>query len=213
MQIELATSGPQANDQDMFDVHKSIAAIAYLIEKTDASMYPVLKMMYLADKMHLDRYGRFIAGDSYAAMKQGPVPSRTYNMIKHVRGERSPHEEDELAVSYFGYGADHKIWLLKTPKYDELSGSDVECLEEIVTVYKRIGPWAVRNLSHDEAWEAAWKSRFFKKSVPMRAEAIAAQLEDGELLINHMRNRYPGEASPRPSDNDTISTLRTGTHG
>ena len=83
-----------------------------------------------------------------------------------------------------------------------------------MAIFKRMGPWAVRSLSHDEAWEKAWRTRFFRKSVPMRAKAIAAQLEDSELLIQHLQDRYPGEASPQPSREEANGEfLRTGTHG
>ncbi len=206
MLMETAMSGHQTNKPDLFEIDKAIAAIAYLVEKTGASMYPVMKMMYLADKMHLAHYGRFIANDSYSAMKQGPVPSRTYNMIKHLRGEPARRVEDARALEFFVYGDEHKISLRKKPDYDELSGSDLECLDEVVSIYGRIGPWAVRNMSHDEAWEAAWRSRFFKKSVPMETTSIAAQFEDGETLIEHLKDRHPGEARPAPH-------LRTGTGG
>ncbi len=201
-------TGHQTSERDLFEVDKAIAAIAYLVEKTGASMYPVMKMMYLADKLHLERYGRFIACDSYAAMKQGPVPSRTYNMIKHVRGELAHSPEDERACEYLIYGPEHQLTIKKHPDYDELSASDIECLEEIASIFKRMGPWAVRDLSHDAAWEAAWRFRFFKKSVPMDTESIVAQFEKSELLIEHLRDSHPGEAEALP-----FPRMRTGTSG
>src|SRR5690606_29259588 len=113
-----------------FDVEKAIAAVGYLVEQTGASMYSIMKMMYLADKIHLERYGRFIAGDHYVAMPQGPVPSCTYNMIKHVRGEQRSRQGDERGLQYFSYSRDHEISLTQRPDYDELSNSDQQCLDE-----------------------------------------------------------------------------------
>jgi uncharacterized phage-associated protein len=40
--------------------------------------------MYFADRKHLEKYGRFICGDSYVAMKHGPVPSEIYDILKAV---------------------------------------------------------------------------------------------------------------------------------
>ena len=43
-----------------FDWRKAVSASSYLASKTGESLYFVLKMLYLADKAHLDQYGRFI---------------------------------------------------------------------------------------------------------------------------------------------------------
>lgn len=184
---------------ETFDVEKAIAAVAHLVEKTGASMYPVMKMLYLADKMHLERYGRFISGDSYAAMEQGPVPSRTYNMVKHVRGGELRCAEDAKALQFFDYHLDtHQIIVRERPDPDELSDSDIECLDEICQIYQRAGKWAVRDMSHDDAWRKVWGSfvrrMSQRKSVPMPLEKIVAELDDAESLIAYLRDPHPGEA-------------------
>lgn len=184
----------QTVNRDLFDVSKAVAAIGYLVEKTGATMYSLMKMMYLADKMHLERYGRFIAGDNYVAMKQGPVPSCTYNMIKHVRGENCGRGFD-LAAQYLAYGENFAVSLKRKPEYeDELSASDIECLEEIANIYNKVGHWAVRDMSHDDAWKSVWSRWTFSKSVPIGVEAIAAQFEGKDPLISHLRDSTPGEA-------------------
>lgn len=194
MQTEKAMSG-RRTIESQFDVDKAIAAVGYLVEKTGATMYSIMKMMYLADKIHLERYGRFIAGDNYVAMSQGPVPSCTYNMIKHVRGEALMRPGDERACAYFSYAPDHQIALRQPPDVDELSNSDVQCLEEVATIYRKVGPWAVRDLSHDDAWESAWGSSIFRRAKAMSAEQIARQFENAGSLIEHMQDRSPGSAN------------------
>lgn len=189
-------SGPVTIEETTFDVQKAIAAVGYLVHRTGASMYSIMKMMYLADKMHLERYGRFIAGDHYVAMSQGPVPSCTYNMIKHVRGDLSGHLDYATAREYFAYEGDHKIVVHREPDYDELSGSDVECLDEIAAIFQKVGQWAVRDMSHDAAWNGAWSwgRRFFRRAVAMPVERIASQFEDGAAVLQHLRNSTPGAA-------------------
>lgn len=200
MLTEKAMTG-RASINDRFDVTKAIATVGYLVQRTGASMYAVMKMLYLADKMHLDRYGRFIAGDHYVAMKQGPVPSCTYRMIRHIRGEESGHPEYLVASDYFAYRiekGDHIIDLLRNPDVDELSESDTECLDEIAEIYNKMGKWAVRAMSHDAAWTAGWNSkkrRFFQRqSAPMPIEDIVGELDNGSSLLEHIRDRSPGEA-------------------
>ncbi|MFT4197501.1 MAG: Panacea domain-containing protein [Pseudoxanthomonas sp.] len=178
-----------------FQREKAIAAMGHVVQQTQASMYSVMKMMYLADKLHLERYGRFIAGDTYAAMKQGPVPSHAYNLVKCVRGESESCPGDVVAREFFAYGADdHSLKLLRDPDLDELSESDIRCLDVVIETYKKMGHWAVRDMSHDDAWKAAWKSAR-RKSFPMSVEAIAGQLEGAERLVAHLRDNAPGRAN------------------
>lgn len=169
-----------------FKVEKAVAAIAYLASRTGESMYPVLKMLYLADKCHLERYGRFIVGDHYVAMGQGPVPSITYDMLKFVRGERSFFDGGEVAKSAFALDRQtHQFSLHGHPTFDALSESDIECLEEVVAVCKEKGTRFIRDASHDDAWKATTRNG------DMAVEAIAAQFADGPALVQHLVNRHP----------------------
>lgn len=178
-----------------FDATKAVAATAYLVEHTGESLYIVMKMMYLADKLHLERYGRFIAGDTYAAMKKGPVPSSTYDLFKHVRGECGPIPGGELARSVFEYGQGHALRVLQRPDYDELSESDIECLEATIGVWRNLGKWAVRDLSHDDAWGVS-RDRLpeHANSGPMFIEDIASQFDDDGLVLRHVQDPHPGQA-------------------
>lgn len=188
-----------AREQDSFDVNKAIAAVAYLVEHTNESMYPIMKMIYLADKLHLERHGRFIAGDHYAAMEQGPVPSCTYNMIKHVRGDDCLRDGDEVARRFLRYGDNHSIHVIEKPDYDELSDSDQRALDDVISIYRMSNKWTIRDLSHDPAWKRAWKGRMFRKSVSLPIEKIAGQLNDSEALLAHLKDPTPGEARPPQS--------------
>ena len=42
-------------------------------------------VLLFADKKHLERYGRFITGDTYSAMENGPVPSFAYDVVKCIK--------------------------------------------------------------------------------------------------------------------------------
>lgn len=182
-----------------FDVDKALAAVTYLVDKTEATMYSVMKMLYLADKMHLDRYGRFISGDSYVAMQQGPVPSFTYDMVKHVRGDDSRGTGGDRAIECIGYELpSHRIVLKDRPDMEELSDSDIECLDEICAIYKGPGKWAVRDMSHDDAWRNIWERTPRRvcesKAVAMPLEAIVAELDNAESLLEYLRDPHPGDA-------------------
>ncbi len=67
-----------------FDINKAIAATAYLIERKGGSddMFCVIKKLYLADRTALIRWGNSITGDRLASMKQGPIVSGIYDLLK-----------------------------------------------------------------------------------------------------------------------------------
>ena len=118
------------NKSATFQPQKAVAAAAFLIEKTGQSLYTLMKMLYLADRLHLSRHGRFIAGDNYTAMRQGPVPSITYDLFKHVRGERKTVPGTELAERSFEYVGEHNFRLRQEPHLDELSESTLSAYKK-----------------------------------------------------------------------------------
>ena len=55
-----------------FNEPKAIETILYLANRISHSFkYRICKMVYLADKTSLEKYGRLIFGESYSAMKEG----------------------------------------------------------------------------------------------------------------------------------------------
>src|SRR6266446_7375344 len=60
--------------------------------KIAVTQYDIVKSLFLADRAHLNKYGRPITFDNYVAMEHGPVPSTAYNFLK----------EDARALSKYG---------------------------------------------------------------------------------------------------------------
>jgi len=62
---------------------KILNPVMYIIQQTpNLTQYYIVKAIFLADKSHLGKYGRPVTFDNYVAMKLGPVPSFTYNLLK-----------------------------------------------------------------------------------------------------------------------------------
>ncbi|MEO6666974.1 MAG: Panacea domain-containing protein, partial [Nitrospiria bacterium] len=73
-----------------FDPEKALQAILFVARMLPgATFHQISKIIYFADKAHLQKYGRLICGDTYVAMKHGPVPSGIYDILKSVRGDGS----------------------------------------------------------------------------------------------------------------------------
>ncbi len=66
-----------------FNAKKAVEVILWFAERRPGiSFHTLLKLLFYADKRHLNRYGRPITGDDYIAMQYGPVASTTYDMLK-----------------------------------------------------------------------------------------------------------------------------------
>jgi len=163
-----------------FDQEKAAETIIYLAKKLqNADVLGICKLLYFADKTSLERYGRFIFGDEYVAMKAGPVPSHVYDLLKSAR------ETDEYGFKVEG----NKVVPLRRAKVDLLSESDLTCLNQIIELYGNAPNWKRIDDSHDDAWEAAWESREDRDSVPINLENIIDMFEDPEDLKDYVFNR------------------------
>lgn len=181
-----------------FQPEKAIASIGYLVQQTGADLYSVMKMIYLADKVHLGRYGRTITGDIYTAMSKGPVPERSYNLCKFVAGKRDRFDPMPEARAFLRL-VDYNFELLVTPEVEELSASDIEALDEVAAVHQAGGWKAVFEGSHDSAWREAWEKAQANGvgSIDMPLETIA-EATGSSHLVDFLRDPHPG-AAPTPS--------------
>ena len=162
-----------------FNEPKAIETILYFANRVSVSQkYNICKMLYLADKTCLEKYGRFIFGESYSAMKQGATPSKAYDLLKRIAEEYS----DELRVE------GNAIIPLRDANRDYLSESDIECLDRTIAIYDK-SPRKMRQDAHDAAWEKAWNSRGEKRSTDIPVQSIAKTLSDSEDLIDYLTNR------------------------
>jgi uncharacterized phage-associated protein len=141
-------------------------------------MYNVLKVFYLSDKLHMERYGRFIFDDNYSAMSKGPVPSGAYDLIKVIKSGGDLPFSVESPVKL---GANHIVSTLRHADEDVFSGSDLLCLDEVIS---RSESEDLGDLSHDDAW------RDTRRNGMMSVEAIISTLKNSKALLDLHRNRY-----------------------
>lgn len=163
-----------------FDRAKAIEAITYLANRiSDSDLYSICRLLYYADKTSLEKYGRFIFGESYTAMKEGATPSNAYDLLKEI----AQRPIDQLKVE------GNTVIPLCEANLDYLSESDTECLDQIITLYGKMPGWKRGEDGHDVAWSKAWAGRGTRRSVGMSIESIAESLNDSEDLIDYLTNR------------------------
>lgn len=169
-----------ANITFQFNQTKAIEAILYITPRvSDSDIYGICKLLYLVDKTSLEKYGRFIFGESYYAMKEGPTPSNVYDLLKQVA--KTPFRGLKVEGN--------QVIPLRKPDLDYLSESDVECLDQIISVYGKVPNWLRARDVHDDAWRESWRKRGNKRSVKMPIESIIELLTDSTDLIDYLSNR------------------------
>ncbi|MDD5288352.1 MAG: Panacea domain-containing protein [Dehalococcoidales bacterium] len=165
--------------QFKFNKRKAIEVILYLIPKIKtADIYGLCKILYLADKISLEKSGRFLFGESYWALKEGATPSNVYDMLKDIVD--SPIE----AIQVKG----NNVIALRKPNLDWLSKSDIKCLNKTIEIYGDVPNLKRRQDAHDEAWKKNWEKRGDKNSVPIPVEDIAKLLKDSDDIIKYLSN-------------------------
>lgn len=174
---------------NLFDKDVTLNAVLYIIQQMGGKvdMHKVFKTLYFADREHLSKYGRTITGDVYIAMHYGPVPSRTDDIFKAVRGD-SYFPAGDLA-SYFHFVNRYIVEADKQANLDYLSESDLECLNQSISMCKDMNFEQLTSLSHGLAWENTAKDRTISFADILREEG------DTEGYIDYVTNKLQLESS------------------
>lgn len=164
----------------VFNKKKAIEVILYLAQKVSVpNIYGICKLLYLADKASLEKYGRFIFGESYVAMKEGGTPSNAYDLLKNIRRDAI----DEMKIET------NLIVPLRPANLEYLSKSDLECLDLVIEKYGKPRNWSDRKKAcHDDAWQYAWDNRGTNRSKRIPIENIAKMFPDSNNLIDYLEN-------------------------
>lgn len=175
------------------DILKLKSAFLYILNKQKSiDQFHVFKILYFADRDHLSRYGRRIIKDTFCALRDGPVPSNLYDTVKfkngHLRNPEYYNSSDfQPILNSFDTGSEDAYFYLfatEKPDLDELSKSDMECLDASYEEYKDLNFGELSTLSHDSAWKKAWGDRH---SSPMDFLDIAEAGGANEDLIEYIR--------------------------
>ena len=171
------------------DILKLKAITLYIVNKCGvADIFHILKILYFADRAHYAEWGTRLSEDTVCAMDNGPVASHLYNALKDVTGkEKLPAGSPLKIISDSLYQADpmfeYYISAREEADMDELSASDIACLDRSIAENKEQAFGELSKRSHDQAWQEAYGR---KKNAPMNpllmAEAGGASKETLEFI-------------------------------
>lgn len=160
-----------------FDERKGTEALAYIAARwPNITVFYASKVLFFAEKRHLNQYARPIVADTFVAMPNGPVPSTLYDFIKGNLGLSGDPDAFRGAIDTSQYP---KLANRRHPAEDALSVSDQECLDEAIAFCRTKGFGHLSQLTHQErSWAEANSNgpmdyeKFIDDDNPHREEII-----------------------------------------
>jgi len=149
---------------------KAIECVLWIIQRGESNMYNIWKILFAAEKYHLNSYGRPITGDEYVAMEYGTVPYWLYDGVSAnslrgiVKNGNILHAERAPIDGFF-------------------SKSDIKALEHGYSEYAGLTFSEVMTKNHREpAWVKAWNSRGLQEKVTIPFDDIIEEEQIREYL-------------------------------
>jgi uncharacterized phage-associated protein len=148
-----------------FNKEKSIATMLHICNTLGGEWdkYSLLKIVYFAEQKHLAKYGRPITGDNIVALAYGPVPSISYDEIKYSK----------VNPQFFTVN-DNVVTANVMADLDLLSETDLECITEAINENKNLSFGAIKDKSHDAAYNWTLQNLGSNEVMPYTEIAKAA---------------------------------------
>lgn len=171
--------------QKAFNRRKAIQSIVYLVLNKQTLSLPscstIYQMLYFADKLHLEEYGRQIYHDQYYAGKYHPIGVGVEQILADC--DIGPDGDTDVLL------VDNNLVTTRNRKQSKedlscFSVSDKSCLRKSLELYSKDLGWEMLELVQDDAWYDAY---FVNSDCTMSIEAIARTCKDGELLVKYLR--------------------------
>ena len=141
----------------LYNEKKAAQVAAFFLQAAGSklSLLKLMKLMYLAERASLEKYGEPMIGDKLCSMEHGPVLSHTLNHMNGLR-ESSPDGWD----SWISDRANHELALLNPIKnvredLSLLSDAELVILDDLWERFSGMTPFEIRDYTHDhcEEWE------------------------------------------------------------
>lgn len=131
----------------LFDIDKAIqASAAFLRQAKDRRMtrLELLKLLYIADRESLRETGAPVTGDSAYAMKNGPVLTTIYDLVKS-NGEAAQQSKWDTFLRSTG---PRNVELIEDPGEGQLCEYESELISRIFQKYGSLGA-RLSDLTHE----------------------------------------------------------------
>lgn len=166
-----------------FEKNKLTQIVLYILRKTGGmDYYHLFKILYFAERSHLVKWGTTMCGDSFCALKYGPVPTQLYDAIKR---DKSYGEEliDLLydAVDIAGEDAPTVLLAKKEPDMDYISQAAKEAIDASINENLHLSFDQLYRKSHDSAWEESFYGHSKRNMISPVSMAKAEHADESTL--------------------------------
>ena len=116
------------------EILKMRAVVLYVLQtfQEGVDYIKLFKILYFAQKEHLVKYGRGVIDDTFHALQYGPVPSFIYKSFQMLEGRLEMEPDFEEFCKGIRVADKSKVISTENSDLDELSISDVKCLDKSI---------------------------------------------------------------------------------
>lgn len=174
----------------MFSEERVAQMAAYLLQQSGGRMayLKLIKLLYLADREYMSRFGESISGDRMVSMPHGPVLSQTYNLI--TAGGREEEGWNSWIASEPNYEVSAKQHGASRDDFDLLSDVETEILTRTWRDFGHMSRWELVDYTHNNC--AEWQDPH-GSSYPIREEdlfmAVGKSPEMAQSMAQHLREQ------------------------
>jgi uncharacterized phage-associated protein len=132
-----------------FNYKKAVQALNIIALKSGGTVNKMkaIKLIWLADRLHLRKYGRTITGDVYFALPHGPVPSTTKDIVS-LNSFTLSEDEFTYIDEYLSIIGRYDYQSSKEPYLKVFSKTDIASIEEVYKFYGKYDQYELRDISH-----------------------------------------------------------------
>jgi uncharacterized phage-associated protein len=167
----------------MFSENLVTQMAAYFLKKETQPMkyIKLLKLLYLAEREAMAKWGQSISGDRFVSMPKGPVLSQTYDLIKG-----SSSESGSIWESTIKGETNYRVAIepgLSDDFFDELSKAETNLLDSTYETFGEFTGFELVDYTHDKCQE--WSDPN-GSSYPIKPETILEAMGKTETQICEM---------------------------
>ncbi|MBN1423537.1 SocA family protein [Candidatus Fermentibacteria bacterium] len=171
-----------------YNEEKATQAAARLLKLAGGRMnhMKLIKLLYIADRNAILRWGRPITFDWYYSLPHGPVLSLTLNKVSEEPDPSSP----SYWHRFISPSQEYQVRLVRTPPSDALSRAEETLLDEVHAEFGSMDQWQLRDYSHTlPEWQDPQGSR-----LPIDLRDILAAEGFDEERIGEVEEALSAEA-------------------
>lgn len=173
-----------------FNIRKAaqVAAFFARAEGGRINVLKLIKLIYLADRKHLEDFDWPILNDKYVSMAHGPVNSIAFDYINGCQLERDSWELFVTDRDHYDVGVARED--ISDDELDELSKAELKTLNQVWGEFGGMTKYQIRDWTHDNLpeWEDPEGSSSpipYERILKFLGKAHAAEL-DAELTASHV---------------------------